>query len=156
MLRQEQGKTMVAVFPWSLTLASKMYIFGGTPGQEDDLNDLHSLSFGSPTKPGRSAPSKPAPRKPAPAPTPASAPAPAPKTAAAPSYTSTAPPDISYDISHPAPAMRKRVSPTPIGDVAPRDFERVRVQMIQGIEDIFKKIQAEYQQVSAFAFAFGL
>ena len=63
------------------------------------------------------------------------------------SFERTSAPSISYDVPNPAPALRKRVTPKPIGDVHPRDFERVESQMVQSIHDIFFKIQAEYKQV---------
>ena len=54
---------------------------------------------------------------------------------------------MDYNVPNPAPAIRRRVTPKAIGDVAPRDFDRVQSQMQQSIDDLFKRIQGEYQQV---------
>ncbi|EGD73673.1 hypothetical protein PTSG_05386 [Salpingoeca rosetta] len=116
---------------------NKMIVFGGT-ANDVDLSDTHILTITDATV-------KPAAPRRKPSVGPPAKPKPAPKQEA--QYERTTPPDITYDVPNPAPALRRRVTPKAITDVAPRDFERVQSQMIQSIEDLFRKIKGEYQQI---------
>eukprot|EP00043_Microstomoeca_roanoka_P018663 m.202333 g.202333 ORF g.202333 m.202333 type:complete len:535 (+) comp16872_c11_seq2:227-1831(+) len=124
---------------------NKMVVFGGT-ANDVDLNDTHILTIiDSGLKPApRRKPSVTRPAAPIAPSTPKPRPTPTPQDV---EFERTAAPSISYDVPNPAPAIRRRVTPKVITDVAPRDFDRMQSQMMQSIEDLFRKIAGEYQQI---------